>query len=74
MQPIRNFLDRHGTNYHADWIIGSPAIDIVKTAKADKAHLIVMGTHGHGVIGRILMGSVAQRVVSSCDMPVLLVK
>jgi nucleotide-binding universal stress UspA family protein len=74
LQPIRKFLDRHGTNYHADWIIGNPAVDIVKTAKTDKAHLIVMGTHGHGVMGRILMGSVAQRVVSSCDVPVLLVK
>ena len=36
--------------------------------------MIVMGTHGHGVIGRALMGSVAQNVVSECDMPVLLVK
>jgi Universal stress protein family len=74
LQPIRKFLDRHGTNYTADWMIGNPAIDIVVTAKTDKAHMIVMGTHGHGVVGRILMGSVAQRVVSSCDIPVLLVK
>ncbi len=74
LQPIRKFLDRHGTNYTADWIIGNPADDIVQTAKADKAHLIVMGTHGHGVLGRILMGSVAQRVVSHSDIPVLLVK
>ena len=74
LQPIRKFLDRHGTNYTADWIIGNPADDIVQTAKADKAHLIVMGTHGHGVLGRILMGSVAQRVVAHGDIPVLLVK
>ncbi len=74
LQPIRKFLDRHGTNYKADWIIGNPAIDIVATAKSEKVHMIVMGTHGHGVIGRILMGSVAQRVVSHCDIPVLLVR
>lgn len=74
LQPIRKFLDKHGTDYSADWIVGNPAIDIVKTAKAEKVHLIVMGTHGHGVLGRLLMGSVAQRVVSSCDVPVLLVK
>jgi nucleotide-binding universal stress UspA family protein len=36
--------------------------------------MIVMGTHGHGVFGRALMGSVAQSVVSECDIPVLLVK
>lgn len=74
LQPIRKFMDRHAIDYRADWIIGSPANEIVKTAKADKAHLIVMGTHGHGVLGRILMGSVAQRVVSETDVPVLLVK
>jgi nucleotide-binding universal stress UspA family protein len=74
LQPIRKFLDRHGTNYKADWIIGNPAIEIVATAKSEKAHMIVMGTHGHGVIGQILMGSVAQRVVSHSNVPVLLVK
>ncbi len=74
LQPIRKFLDRHGTNYTADWIIGNPSIDIVKTAKTEKSQMIVMGTHGHSVIGRLLMGSVAQRVVSSCDVPVLLVE
>ncbi len=36
--------------------------------------MIVMGTHGHGLIGRALMGSVAQRVVTDAEIPVLLVK
>jgi nucleotide-binding universal stress UspA family protein len=36
--------------------------------------MIVMGTHGHGVIGRAVMGSVAQRVLAEADIPVLLVK
>jgi nucleotide-binding universal stress UspA family protein len=50
-------------NYHQD-----------EAEKRHKVHLIVMGTHGHGVLGRMLMGSVAQRVVSDGDLPVLLVK
>jgi nucleotide-binding universal stress UspA family protein len=74
LQPIRKFLDRHPVSYTADWVVGHPADEIVKAAKADKSHLIVMGTHGHSVIGRVLMGSVAQRVVSHCDVPVLLVR
>jgi nucleotide-binding universal stress UspA family protein len=74
LQPIRKFLDRHPVSYTADWMVGNPADEIVKSAKAEKAHLIVMGTHGHGVIGRVLMGSIAQRVVSNCDVPVLLVR
>jgi nucleotide-binding universal stress UspA family protein len=33
-----------------------------------------MFTHGHGLLGRALMGSIAQRVIADCDIPVLLVK
>jgi nucleotide-binding universal stress UspA family protein len=33
-----------------------------------------MGTHGYGVIGRALIGSVAQKVITDSDIPVLLVK
>jgi nucleotide-binding universal stress UspA family protein len=74
LKPIRKFLDQHRINYRADWVAGNAAVDILKVAKKDKAHMIVMGTHGHGVLGRILMGSVAQRVVAESDTPVLLVQ
>lgn len=74
LAPIRTFLERHPVTFEADWVVGSPADEIVKAAKRHKVHLIVMGTHGHGVLGRMLMGSVAQRVVSDGDLPVLLVK
>jgi nucleotide-binding universal stress UspA family protein len=54
--------------------VGNPGQEIVKIAKKEKAHLIVMGTHGHGLLGRALMGSVAQNVMTECEIPVLLVK
>ena len=74
LKPIEQFLKRHGATYKTRWVVGPASAEIVRAAKADKAHLIVMGTHGHGLLGRALMGSVAQRVVAECDMPVLLVK
>jgi nucleotide-binding universal stress UspA family protein len=74
LAPIRKFLQRHPITFRADWVVGNAADEILKACKGDKAHLIIMGTHGHGVLGRILLGSVAQRVVSSCDVPILLVK
>jgi nucleotide-binding universal stress UspA family protein len=48
--------------------------EILRAAKREKAHMLVMGTHGHGLLGRALMGSVAQRVIVDCDIPVLLVR
>jgi nucleotide-binding universal stress UspA family protein len=72
--PLERFLKRHKLNFRTMWVVGSPSNEVVRVAKQEKVHMIVMGTHGHGVFGRALMGSVAQSVVSECDIPVLLVK
>jgi nucleotide-binding universal stress UspA family protein len=53
---------------------GSVVDAIVRFAKRQKADLIVMGTHGHGVLARMLLGSVAQRVVSKAPCPVMLIR
>jgi nucleotide-binding universal stress UspA family protein len=74
LAPLERFLKRHNLNFRTIWVVGSPAVEVVRVAKQEGVHMIVMGTHGHGVIGRALMGSVAQNVVSECDIPVLLVK
>jgi len=74
LEPIERFLDRHSLAFTTRWVVGLPATEIVKAAKKDKVHVIVMGTHGHGLLGRALMGSVAQNVVTESELPVLLVK
>lgn len=74
LDPIARFLKRHKLNYRTLWVAGPPAAEVTRVAKREKAHMIVMGTHGHGILGRAVMGSVAQRVVTDCDIPVLLVK
>ena len=50
---------------------GMPAEAIVELAKRSKADLIVMATHGRTGISRLLMGSVAERVVRTATCPVL---
>ena len=74
LRPIEKFLQRHGIAYTTRWAVGVPGQEIVRPAKKDKAHMIVMGTHGHGILGRALLGSVAQNVLTQCEIPVLLVK
>jgi nucleotide-binding universal stress UspA family protein len=74
LAPIEEFLKRHGLAFRTKWVVGYPASEIVEAAVQEKAHLIVMGTHGHGLLGRALMGSVAQNVLAESDIPVLLVK
>lgn len=74
LKPIDKFLKRHEVAATTKWVIGTPGTEIVKAAHKEKAHLIVMGTHGLGLLGRALLGSVAQNVLTQCDVPVLLVK
>ncbi len=51
----------------------SPAAAIAEYAGAANIDLIVMGTHGRRLMDRLLMGSVAERVVRTAPCPVLTV-
>jgi nucleotide-binding universal stress UspA family protein len=55
-------------------LFGPAAAAIVEAAGTSKADLIVMGTHGHGVVMHALMGNVAERVVRTAPCPVLTVR
>jgi nucleotide-binding universal stress UspA family protein len=74
LEPIERFLKRHKIAFRTLAVVGTPPDEILRAAKREKAHMIVMGTHGQGLLSRALMGSVAQRVIADCDIPVLLVK
>ena len=54
--------------------VGLPAQEIVRVAGEHGVDQIVMGTHGRGAVGSLLLGSVAQRVVHQAKVPVLLVR
>jgi nucleotide-binding universal stress UspA family protein len=47
---------------------------IVKVARARHAEMIVMGTHGRTGLSRMLVGSVASRVVTQASCPVMTVR
>jgi len=53
---------------------GDPATAIVQVAQETGCNLIVMGTHGRTGLGRLLMGSVAEKVVREAPCLVLTVK
>ena len=53
---------------------GMPADAIIRAARAKRAGMIVMGTHGRTGLTRLLMGSVAERVIGTAPCPVLTVQ
>jgi nucleotide-binding universal stress UspA family protein len=55
-------------------LVGPTARTIVETARDSGADLIVIGTHGRHGMSRLLIGSVAERVVRTATCPVLTVR
>ena len=74
MAPITEFLAHHNLAAHTEWKVGHVGETIASFADEGKFDLLVMGSHGHGSIGNLVMGSVATQVLSSCKVPVLLVR
>jgi nucleotide-binding universal stress UspA family protein len=54
--------------------VGTPFVEIIRYAREEGIDLIVMGTHGRGLIAHLLLGSVAERVVRKSPCPVLTVR
>jgi nucleotide-binding universal stress UspA family protein len=54
--------------------MGRPDEGIVKAAEFKQASLIIVGSHGRSGLKRLLMGSVAERVIGHAKCPVLVVK
>ncbi len=50
---------------------GPPAIEVLKAARELESDLIVIPTHGRAGIKRLLLGSVAERVIREASVPVL---
>ncbi len=50
---------------------GKPSAEIVRLAEEEGADLIVVGTHGKGVLDHALFGSTTERVVRKAPCPVL---
>ncbi len=53
---------------------GNPVEHILDYIKDARIDLVVMGTHGRGAVGHLLLGSVAERIVRRSPVPVLTVK
>jgi nucleotide-binding universal stress UspA family protein len=69
VQPVRaGIAVEHRLEY------GDPAAVILEVAQDIGADLIVMGTHGRTGLRRLLMGSVAERIVRKASSPVLTVR
>jgi len=74
LKPIRSFFAKQGLK--ADFVAktGAAAEAIAAMAAKGRYSLLMMGSHGHGALGNLVLGSVATKVMAQCATPVLLVR
>ncbi|MEA3338035.1 MAG: universal stress protein [Chloroflexota bacterium] len=73
LDSVAHNLRQDGANVRAIVTGSRPATTIVETAEAEGADLIMLATHGRGGMDRLVVGSVADRVVHHTNCPVFLV-
>ena len=54
--------------------IGNPADEILGELERNNCDVVIMGAHGHGVIGEAFLGSVSRRVLRRSHKPVIVVR
>jgi nucleotide-binding universal stress UspA family protein len=67
-------LEAEGYEVDVILALGDPATEIIKLARKQPIDLIAMTTHGHRLVGDLLLGSTADKVRHQVDVPVLLLK
>jgi nucleotide-binding universal stress UspA family protein len=74
VDDIKAMGAKAGVNVDGIVRIGAPANAVIDTAGAEKADLIVMGSHGESGASKLMIGSVVQKVLYWATMPVLVVR
>ena len=70
----RIFSEGKYSRFNVDCEIGDPGTEIVNFANSVRAGMIVMSSHGRTGLARLLLGSVAEKVVRSARCPVLILR
>lgn len=71
LKPARRVLVKAGHVFDECLLVGDPGAEIVRFAQRGRYDLIVMGSHGRGVLKSLFLGSVVMKVLADSKVPVL---
>ncbi len=74
LAAVLSEVEKDDTKAVTSSVLGHPVMEILRYAKDEQIDLIVMGTHGRGPLGHLVLGSVAERIVRKAPCPVLTVR
>ena len=73
-KPMRSFFAKQKIAAEFVAKVGPAADAIAALASKGKFDLVMMGSHGHGALGSLVMGSVTAKVMARCETPLLIVR
>lgn len=73
-KPMRTFFKRQGIEAGFVHKVGLAGEAVAEAANAGGCDLVIVGSHGHGVLANLLLGSVATKVIGLSRVPVLVVR
>ncbi len=74
LNPARRALKKAGISHKDTYKIGDPGDGLAALATKGKFDMVVMGSHGRGLFGNLILGSVATKVLAGCKVPVLVIR
>lgn len=73
-QQARDLAARHGIEVVAETLRGDPAAQISAEAVSANARMLVLGESGESLLGEMLLGGTAQKMLERARLPVLVVR
>ena len=73
LQELETQMKARGFDVHCLLVQGATEDKIIQEANRLEAQMIVIGSHGHGALMKLLVGSVAEGVLRKAKCPVLIV-
>ncbi|MBK9608171.1 MAG: universal stress protein [Betaproteobacteria bacterium] len=67
-------LVKAGLAYISYWLVGEVARELATYARARDIDLVVMGSHGHGALASLALGSVATKCIATLEVPIMIVR
>jgi nucleotide-binding universal stress UspA family protein len=74
LQEASTLATANGVSARTELLTGNPVDEIVAYADSIDAHMIVVGSRGHGAVASALLGSVSEGVLDEARRPVLVVR
>lgn len=72
--PLEDVLRKKEIAFNASYLVGEVAQQINLYTERHQIDMVVMGSHGHGSFKNLVLGSVATKVISKSNVPVLLIR